>query len=79
MTRIKLKTVLAISALAFAAAPALAADDHKGHDHDEMKGAAHPHGAKPRYGGTVSVVKDVNYELGWRGSANKAAMPAAQS
>lgn len=42
--------------------PTWAADDHKGHDHDE-KGAAHDHDAKPRHGGVVTVVKDVNYEL----------------
>lgn len=40
-----------------------AADDHKGHHHDDKKGAEHAHDAKPQYGGVVSVVKDVNYEL----------------
>lgn len=44
-------------------APALAADDHKGHDHDSKNKGEHPHDAKPRHGGVVSVVKDVNYEL----------------
>ncbi|HEY0846096.1 MAG TPA: hypothetical protein VGE12_12070 [Noviherbaspirillum sp.] len=42
---------------------ALAADDHKGHNHDDKKGGEHAHDAKPQYGGVVSVVKDVNYEL----------------
>lgn len=42
---------------------AWAADDHKGHDHGEKKGSEHAHDAKPAYGGVVSVVKDVNYEL----------------
>jgi hypothetical protein len=41
----------------------MAADDHKGHNHDDKKGAEHPHDSKPVYGGVVSVVKDVNYEL----------------
>lgn len=39
-----------------------AADDHKGHDHDN-KAAAHAHDAKAAHGGVVSVVKDLNYEL----------------
>ncbi len=42
---------------------AWAADDHKGHNHGDKKEAEHPHDAKPAYGGVVSVVKDVNYEL----------------
>lgn len=42
---------------------AFAADDHKGHAHDEKKGQVHAHDAQPQYGGVVSVVKDVNYEL----------------
>lgn len=42
---------------------AMAADDHKGHNHDDNKGGEHAHDAKPAYGGVVSVVKDVNYEL----------------
>ena len=42
---------------------AVAADDHKGHNHDDKKGGEHAHDAKPQYGGVVSVVKDVNYEL----------------
>jgi len=48
--------------LTAALTPAWAADDHKGHDH-ESKGGAHAHEAKPRFGGVVTVVKDVNYEL----------------
>ena len=52
-------SVLAISASAFAA------DDHKGHDHehDKKKGSAHVEDAKPLYGGVVTQVKDINYEL----------------
>lgn len=42
---------------------AVAADDHKGHDHDNKKGSEHAHDAKPQYGGVVTVIKDVNYEL----------------
>lgn len=42
---------------------AFAADDHKGHAHDEKKGQAHAHDAQPQYGGVVTVVKDINYEL----------------
>ncbi|MEC4718434.1 hypothetical protein RY831_04705 [Noviherbaspirillum sp. CPCC 100848] len=42
---------------------ATAADDHKGHSHDDKKGSEHAHDAKPAYGGIVSVIKDVNYEL----------------
>lgn len=42
---------------------ALAADDHKGHNHDDKKGAEHSHEAKPMHGGVVTVVKDINYEL----------------
>lgn len=41
----------------------MAADDHKGHDHEDKQGAQHAHDAKPAHGGVVSVVKDVNYEL----------------
>jgi len=50
-------SVLAMSASAFAA------DDHKGHEHDKKKGAAHAEDAKPLYGGVVTQVKDINYEL----------------
>lgn len=41
----------------------MAADDHQGHNHDDKKGGEHAHDAKPAYGGVVSVVKDMNYEL----------------
>ena len=43
--------------------PASAADDHKGHAHNGNPGAAHAHEATARYGGVVSVIKDINYEL----------------
>lgn len=52
----------ALSALGFSA-QALAADDHKGHDHDAKGSSPHAHEAKALHGGVVSVVKDVNYEL----------------
>lgn len=45
---------------AFTAFPAV--DDHKDHDHGE-KTTKHAHDVKPSYGGVVSAVKDVNYEL----------------
>lgn len=54
-------SVLAMSASAFAA------DDHKGHghdhEHDKKKGGAHVEDTKPLYGGVVTQVKDINYEL----------------
>ncbi|WP_434513828.1 hypothetical protein AB6Q56_14720 [Dechloromonas sp. ARDL1] len=43
--------------------PASAADDHKGHAHNGKPGAVHAHEATARYGGVVSVIKDINYEL----------------
>lgn len=55
-------TVTATLALALVNV-ANAADDHKGHNHDDKKGGEHAHDAKPTYGGVVAVVKDVNYEL----------------
>jgi len=55
-------TTLATLALSVAST-GIAADDHKGHNHDDKKGSKHAHDAKPAYGGVVSVVKDVNYEL----------------
>lgn len=58
-----LKSLAAIAVLACLTAPALAADDHKDHDHGVKKGAAHAHEDKARFGGVVAVVKDVNYEL----------------
>ncbi|MGY4828569.1 hypothetical protein ACVNIS_08335 [Sphaerotilaceae bacterium SBD11-9] len=54
---------IALLALCIAAMPAFAADDHKGHEHDKPTGAHAGHDDKARYGGVVSVVKDVNYEL----------------
>jgi hypothetical protein len=39
-----------------------AAEEHKGHGHDD-KAEAHPHEAKAQHGGVVSVMKDTNYEL----------------
>ncbi len=41
---------------------AAAADDHKGHKHNEPEAHA-GHDVEPRLGGVVSVAKDVNYEL----------------
>ncbi|RAY66639.1 hypothetical protein DP199_21950 [Enterobacter kobei] len=49
-------SIIALSANSYAA------DDHKGHDHDKKAGA-HQDDTKPMYGGVVSVVKDMNYEL----------------
>lgn len=43
--------------------PVRAADDHKGHQHDQPTGAHAGHDARARHGGVVSVVNDVNYEL----------------
>jgi hypothetical protein len=45
------------------ALPAHAADDHKGHKHDQPTGAHAGHDDKAQHGGVVSVVSDVNYEL----------------
>ena len=56
------KTMMAIAASIIAlSANSYAADDHKGHDHDKKAGAHDD--TKPMYGGVVSVVKDMNYEL----------------
>ncbi len=54
--------VVAVFALCMANA-AFAADDHKGHAHDEKQGQVHAHDAQPQHGGVVTVVKDINYEL----------------
>jgi hypothetical protein len=60
----KLHTTLFAATFALlAGAPVLAADDHKGHDHASPTGAHAGHDDKAKYGGVVSVVKDVNYEL----------------
>ena len=50
---------------ALISASAFAADDHKGHGHEHGKkdGGAHVEDAKPLYGGVVTQVKDINYEL----------------
>lgn len=56
------KTLCSLAAMAALALPVLAAEDHKGHDHSGT-GAHAGHDDKARYGGVVSVVKDVNYEL----------------
>jgi hypothetical protein len=63
MKNSQLKSILAVATLACMSATSFAADDHKGHDHEDKKGAAHAHDNKARFGGVVSVVKDVNYEL----------------
>lgn len=42
---------------------AFAADNHKGHAHEETKGQEHAHEAPPPHGGVVTVVKHINYEL----------------
>lgn len=61
-------TRLAASILAAALAtaqPAIASPDHKDHDHKDHEGSgAHAgHDDKPRHGGIVRVVNDVNFEL----------------
>lgn len=58
----RLISMLAVS-LAIGSTSAMAADDHKGHDHAAKAGAHAGHDTKPTHGGVVSVVKDVNYEL----------------
>ncbi|MES2932684.1 MAG: hypothetical protein V4805_04270 [Pseudomonadota bacterium] len=63
MKFVKLLTVCVSASALLISNAALAADDHKGHDHDSKKSEAHPHDVKPKFGGIVSVVKDVNYEL----------------
>lgn len=59
----KHSTVLSALLLAFLINPASAVEDHKGHAHAEKAAQAHAHDVKPRQGGVVSVVKDINYEL----------------
>ncbi|HQU81042.1 MAG TPA: hypothetical protein PLU47_16435 [Azonexus sp.] len=59
----KLSTVLSTLFLASFVNLASAANDHKGHAHNEKPGQAHTHEAKPQHGGVVSVIKDINYEL----------------
>lgn len=57
------KTLLGLSTILTIATSAYGADDHKGHNHDDGKSAAHAHDVKPIYGGVVTEVKDINYEL----------------
>lgn len=57
-----LATTISVLALALSGT-VMAADEHKGHEHEDKQGAQHAHDAKPTHGGVVSVVKDVNYEL----------------
>jgi hypothetical protein len=59
----KLATATVAAAVMLISHLAVAADDHKGHNHDDKKGAEHAHDAKAMHGGIVTVVKDVNYEL----------------
>ena len=59
----KLSHAITVLAAFCAIHQASAADDHKGHAHDEKPGQAHAHDVKPQHGGIVSVVKDINYEL----------------
>jgi hypothetical protein len=47
---------------AICASNTLATDQHQGHNHDGTH-ATHAHDAKPLYGGVVTEVKDINYEL----------------
>jgi hypothetical protein len=56
-------TILSAAVGLLLSATAIAADDHKGHDHDGKKGEAHAHDVKSMYGGVVTEVKDINYEL----------------
>lgn len=59
----KFATALVAASALLALNSAGAADNHKGHAHEGKTGHAHTHAAKPQYGGIVSVVKDINYEL----------------
>ena len=54
---------LFITAAVALSSPVIAADDHKGHAHDGKKGEAHAHDSKPMFGGVVTEVKDISYEL----------------
>lgn len=59
-----MKIAMLVAALALGlSAQALAADDHKGHEHDSKAGSPHAHDVESRHGGVVSVVKDIHYEL----------------
>lgn len=50
-------SIIAISANSYAAA------DQKGPDYDKKQDAPHQHESNAMYGGLVSVVKDIHYEL----------------
>jgi hypothetical protein len=50
------------TALLFISAMTQAADGHKGHEHGSTK-SAHVDDVKPRYGGVITIVKDISYEL----------------
>lgn len=63
MRFVKLASSLITMLVLSSANLALAADDHKGHNHDDKKGAEHSDEVKPRHGGVVAVVKDIHYEL----------------
>jgi hypothetical protein len=56
-------TLLSIAATLLLSATAIAADEHKGDNHEHKKSETHAHEAKPMYGGVVTEVKDINYEL----------------
>lgn len=56
------KFICALAAGTALTLPALAAEDHKGHDH-AASGSHAGHDDKARHGGNVSVEKDINYEL----------------
>lgn len=55
--------ILIAAAVVLTTSVAYAADDYKGHDHSEKKEATHAHEVKAMYGGVVTEVKDVTYEL----------------
>lgn len=58
------KTMIAIAASMIAlSASAYATEDHKGHDHDKKQRPTHQHETTSQYGGVVSEIKDINYEL----------------
>lgn len=55
--------ILSAAAVTLLSTTAIAADDHKDHNHDDKKGGTHAHDVKSMYGGIVTEVKDINYEL----------------
>ena len=57
------RIILSIATSLLFCATASAADDHKGHNHDNKESEAHAHDRKPMYGGVVAEVKDIHYEL----------------